>query len=537
MTSRGLSGYTISLLVGLFLVRGFILATVMPPFEAWDEYQHVGYIDYCARNDRPAVYQEATLDAAFLRAVGRFPRAAEVPLSAYGAATYAQYWATGPLPVTAGDAPVFLYEAQQPPLYYRLMAPIYRWCGGRENLRLAVSMLRLINVAFGAVTLGLVLGWIHTNVPGPLALGMGCWVAFHPLLLLNVTRVANDALAYLLGSAVVVLLLAKRGRSVWLQTIPIALLLPLAVLAKSTSLMLLPVVAAALVIRAVQREVHIGQTIASALLILVIGLAITWPYFSFNERHFGILTTMQEAIINHQANRHTLDVLRAMPLAEWGETTRSLWVTQALWVGGWSFLGMPHVPVDCYEAVLLLSALSFGAGMLSRAGRARLPFDLRQVALMALLVACVELGLMYHAAESYSAWSGVIATNPWYAALAIPWWLILLSAGVCSLRWDLIRVPLLWSMPIVCFVSDLYRFLVRVIPFYSASPLGVTSFRRLATLHPAGMGCGGVLCAAVLEGVLLALLVRAALQRFPGKADQTIRVGDPGCPTMGSSGA
>ena len=34
------------ILTGLVLCRGIVLLCVLPPFEGWDEYQHVGYIVY-----------------------------------------------------------------------------------------------------------------------------------------------------------------------------------------------------------------------------------------------------------------------------------------------------------------------------------------------------------------------------------------------------------------------------------------------------------------------------------------------------------
>ena len=40
------------ILTGLVLCRGLVLLCVMPPFEAWDEYQHVGYLAYLAETGR-----------------------------------------------------------------------------------------------------------------------------------------------------------------------------------------------------------------------------------------------------------------------------------------------------------------------------------------------------------------------------------------------------------------------------------------------------------------------------------------------------
>jgi len=512
--SPGLTLPAIFILVALFLVRGFILAAIMPPFEGWDEYQHVGYIDRCAESAQPVIYQQSNLDAAFLHAVAVFPRPEAAPLAAYGAATYAQFWTTGRLPAHDGHTPIELYEAQQPPLYYRLMASVYRLCGGRSDLPLAVSVLRLINVCFGAIAVALVLGWIRKDVPGSTALVMACWVAFHPLLLLNVMRVANDALAFLLGTAVVVILLSSHKRHFARQSILLAFLLPLAVLAKSTNLTLLPVAAAAIVIDVVRCQIKPLHALAASILILALGCAMTWSSFSFNLHHFGVLTSMQETIINHQANKHLLEVLTAMPIQSWAKTTGAMWVSQGLWTGGWSFLRMPLIAMIIYGTIIFLSACLLVAAILFRRGRSRLPIDPSRLTLMLLLLICVECGLMYHAAESYSAWSGVVSTNPWYAAMAIPWWMIVLCAGASTIPRPWGRLALLWSMPILCFIAELYGLLAKMIPFYSATPFGEESLRRLATLHPAGMGMDGVFTAAAIGvGFLIALIAIAVRSR------------------------
>jgi hypothetical protein len=108
----------------------------------------------------------------------------------------------------------------------------------------------------------------------------------------------------------------------------------------------------------------------------------------------------------------------------------------------------------------------------------------------------------------------VVTTNPWYAALAIPWWMIVLCAGASTIprRWG--RLALLWSMPILCFVAEFYGLLAKMIPFYSATSFGEESLRRLATLHPAGMGMDAVFTAAAVGvGLLIALIAIAVRSR------------------------
>jgi hypothetical protein len=48
------------LLIAAFLARGPLYLSVFPPFEGWDEYQHLGYIAYLDQARRIPVFGEST---------------------------------------------------------------------------------------------------------------------------------------------------------------------------------------------------------------------------------------------------------------------------------------------------------------------------------------------------------------------------------------------------------------------------------------------------------------------------------------------
>ena len=276
----------------------------------------------------------------------------------------------------------------------------------------------------------------------------------------------------------------------WRRSILLALLLPMAVLAKSTNLTLLPVAAAALLIGVWRREIRPLQALGATLFVLGLGGAMTWSYFSSNLHNFGTLTTMQEAIMNHEANRPLIEVLTAMPIRLWQRTTTAMWATEGLWTGGWSFLRTPKICMGFYEVILVLSAALFLARSLDSPWEGS-PSD-RSFAIAddGVAVSLRRVRPDVSRRRVLHAWSGKIATNPWYAAPAIPWWLIVLCAGASTVRKRWAQLALLWAMPILCFGVELYGLLAKMIPFYSATSLGEEALSRLATLHPAGMGNG-----------------------------------------------
>jgi hypothetical protein len=106
-----------------------------------------------------------------------------------------------------------------------------------------------------------------------------------------------------------------------------------------------------------------------------------------------------------------------------------------------------------------------------------------------MLVVLVHFGLMYHAIESYSAWGGKIFTNPWYAAVAIPWMLVLVGCGAQAAPGKWLRFIIVNGVPAVSLVSEAFGTLVTMPwEYYRSKPFGPTALSRMASIHPACMG-------------------------------------------------
>ena len=65
-----------------------------------------------------------------------------------GGLPYPQFWLSGDRPKFHPGPTPLLYEAQQSPLYYWLMLPVFNAAGGTDHLANSVSVLRLVNVGF-----------------------------------------------------------------------------------------------------------------------------------------------------------------------------------------------------------------------------------------------------------------------------------------------------------------------------------------------------------------------------------------------------
>ena len=123
------------LLVGLVLCRGLVLLCVMPPFEGWDEYQHVGYVEHVRQTGQAAVIGETMVPPAVLEAAVQFPQprhAVDDQLKPHGAVGYSTYWADPSLGASRRNEPAL--PGSTFPVLLPARGPVFGALGGVSNL-------------------------------------------------------------------------------------------------------------------------------------------------------------------------------------------------------------------------------------------------------------------------------------------------------------------------------------------------------------------------------------------------------------------
>ena len=573
-------GIFVVLLLATYVARGVLLACVVPPLEMWDEFQHVAYIDCVTRTGRSPVFPDSRVDATLLNQILKLPTC---PwewrwLSRYGELTYAQYWQQPAMGRVAPDEQgPQIYEAQQPPLYYWLAAPVYRKLSG--DLPLAVAVLRLINVGLTAIGLGAILlslGRACRDQRHAALLGLS--VVMQPLFLLNADRVANDGLAVMLGSLSIVWAMSLRRRFILIQSLGLGLLIGLGVMAKATDLVLLPFAEFCLVLSAFGKNslleapqsgmIHHGDTegtekrrkelsgslsssypppdpairntsepafstnartcVAACVLLLAGTAIVTGQYFLWSLHRYGTITPMQEAVMNHAAHVRFADYLRYAPLnltrlRAWRIMVQHWIIGDGLWVGGWSYLQPPRWLTTVYEVLLILGI----SGWILPAAFRRLrviavnPFtDILVGTRILVLCLLMLLAMSYHAIQSMVAWQGASATTPWYASVAVPWFLIGVFSGPLvfrGTRWGRFASLVVLLVPLLFLGTETYGVFFQMVPRYSCLPMSANALRRLATLRPGWLGLTTLAAALGLElslfAVAVALIVRSTALR------------------------
>jgi predicted membrane protein DUF2142 len=508
------------LLVGIFACHGLVVLCVLPPFEGWDEYQHVAYVDLMSQGGASPDSRHAVISKEFLTALTAFPQSARgaEQLQSIGVRTYREWWSSHDAPVAPQETqPIPLYEMQQTSLYYRLAAPFYSLCGGVRDLRVSVCVLRLMNLALGALALWVVLGALVAICGAELhATIVAILVAVQPMFVMATARVANDALALLLGSVAVALLLRAAERRAHLYDIVAGLVSGLAIVAKSVNLALLPFAAVAVVIPAIHRRASHRESIGRAVLVAGSALATTLAFSLLTTGRFEMVPPIVEEVTNQTAGRGIRHLLSAAVQLDWFHDLRRLWLHDAFWVGGWSYLKPSDLTRRAFEIAIVVCVLGLAIACVSRRSRERSVVfrDATDSAKLVALVLSFAAALAYHMVQSQAA-RGRVLTNAWYAALAWPWILALGYRGAMALPGAVVRAAVPCAFLTIFVATDVIGSFRRMLPTYTGLPFGSRAFERMASLQPwflgtvtlatASLVAVGLSCAAA---VLFAKIVR-----------------------------
>lgn len=163
-----------------FLLRGTFYCAVQPIWEGFDEWAHFGYIQHLAQAGHPPSRSEPVSDE-LRRSVELVPLSAAAAESSAESLTHDAFWRLRPddrlsrerqlreLRPSYNSAPVAntvlrQYEAQQPPLYYLLLAVVYVVLKD-VSLPAQVFALRFVSLLISAVGI-LLCCELASQVPG-----------------------------------------------------------------------------------------------------------------------------------------------------------------------------------------------------------------------------------------------------------------------------------------------------------------------------------------------------------------------------------
>lgn len=186
------------IILGLALIRGMLYVSALPPWGLNDEQQHFHYI-------------QSICEGGYIPIVGKDYISPEIALSSYQTKRREVFhWPSYPSshPQDWG-LEGYSYEGYQPPLYYIVLAPIYKWTALiSSNILVKLQVLKWASVCLSLITLYLLYHLVVLLFPRQqFAPFLVCsLIVWWPERTMSTSRVNNDVLVEVLGATLYVLL-------------------------------------------------------------------------------------------------------------------------------------------------------------------------------------------------------------------------------------------------------------------------------------------------------------------------------------------
>jgi 4-amino-4-deoxy-L-arabinose transferase-like glycosyltransferase len=526
----------------LFLIKGFLYASITPLWEGIDEPFHFAYIQSLAANKSLPVWGETFLDTDIARSTAYVPLPPLMPQLVHGKKlSYADYWQMQPeqqkelqkdLFALQADtdkivpSPVRLYQVQHPPLYYLLCVPFYKLMNS-SNLLEKVFALRLFSIfiaslsVIAAALVGRRFGLIGTLMLALMVLLPGFYV--------DVARVGNDSLGAAIFSFIFALLCFYDDRPSASKAFLAGILLGLGLLTKAYFLAAIPATIAFFAFLFVKDRQRQRSILIHACILILCAAALGGWWYARNYLLYGTFSGLQESIYFPSVGLSAR--IRAALQVNWLLILKHLFVTFS-WVSGWSFL---HLPKPAY-AIFIVLFITAGGGLLKYLfNQKEHPLKNHAFVAAALLIGFFTLGVAYHEVNVKATVKIMGGPGGWYFyALAAPISYILALGlahpGRVWARWSF----LLLSAGLV--LTELYGFFRILLPHYAGLarpaadgwglqllghlPVGKTLARLLvdkpAILSPAIVAVVLALCVILYLGMIIAWMMMTREMRHQG---------------------
>lgn len=487
--------------IAAFLARAPLYLSVFPPFEGWDEYQHLAYIAHLDETGTIPVFNEKSRVSLALR-----PLVIAMPHSRWGgeqvqewgALSYADYW-NAPVPTAGADREASssprLYQAQHPPLAYLLALPIWRALKTAHPLE-AIYAIRTMNLLLVAAALVLFAAALERLVPAFASrVAVFALVCLHPLFFQNVARVANDALALSTGLAGISLLVLADGRTLLTRGLLAAGCIAASVWSKQTSLTLIPALVLGVPLIGWIHGASAGRLWRVTSIVGIAFLGLVAPLWLWSYHQYGTIITTQDSVELVARGSVVAALATSLVNLPWGAVVDTLFVPGRPWVGGWSFLPMPETLAALYAWYWSILLTAAGVGAVIAISRRATPIEpaasgLRTeegagggLAVCAAVVIFTALGMIYHAVDSHAAF-GRSMTNPWYFMTALPFLFVLLVRGLEAINGRL-AIAAAAALAVLFVVIDLHGTWVQMPRAYASTTDAALQWLRLAAIHPA----------------------------------------------------
>ena len=355
-----------------------------------------------------------------------------------------------------GTAPA-MYEAQQAPLYYWMMAVPLR-LASEWSLAARVLLIRVLGVLLASLVVPIAYGAASCFTGSPTqALGVVAVIVCMPELMIDVSRAGNESLAIVVYSGLTLLLLIGIRPGHAKLFIAGGFLLGVGLLTKAYFVLAVPAFVLVAIYSLLRLPAERIRILLSAVAGIGLAALISVGWYWRNHVLTGSWSGEENDVTAAHLSRAHL--LSASGHVNWTGGITSVLVSH-IWFGGWSFLKLP-------KPVYLVFALGMAAALL---GLIKLVFKDRlrsgQLFVVLALYVCFWIGLLYDIFVVYIA-TGVSASDGWYMYAVVVPEVLLVCCGLYSIvpaRWHRAILPGLAS---VFAVIDFYGVTALLVPYYT----------------------------------------------------------------------
>jgi 4-amino-4-deoxy-L-arabinose transferase-like glycosyltransferase len=482
-----------------FLIRGAFYCVEQPLWEGFDEWAHFAYVQHLTTHGELPQRQDP-ISLELHRSLRSVPLSQSAAVSV-GGITHDEYWSLTDAQrlclgssasctfesanMQPGTLELTEYEAQQPPLYYVLMALAHLLLTPLElGLPIRVLVLRLLSIAVASLVVFLGHAIAQKVLPGTrLPLLVALLIASIPGLFIDMCRIGNDCLAIVLGAALVLLVfrVLETATDIRAWTL-LGLCFAGALLTKAYFLALLPVIPLAAVLAVSAHRLTRRRTALNcAWCLLLIAAAAGW-WYGLNILRTG--TVSGEQIDAASANVGIARKLWAATQVDWVSALDTAAFTH-IWVGGWSFLVVRSWMYHFIEGMAAISGIGLVLLVakhwrrVTASGRLSIQ-DARLLVLMcSFLLMCAALG--YYVVAVFLT-NGKSMALGWYLYAVIAVEVVLLSVGFVALFRRRVAVYVLSFLGLSAACLDVYTVHFLLAPYYSGL-IARTPSGHLETFH------------------------------------------------------
>lgn len=456
-----------------FLARGCFYSALLPVWEGYDEPYHFAFVQYVvAHRSLPVRSDPVSRDVQVSLHV--LPLSWEQRLHALAPPVYTQdsYWQ---LPEAnrhalqeqlrafppawsseSGTAPA-MYEAQQAPLYYWIMAVPLR-LASQWSLPAQVLLIRILSVLLASLCIPIAnLAARKFFASEAIGLGLIALIACMPELMIDISRAGNDCLAIPLYTLLTLLLLSAVEPGGSRLLVAAGAVLGLGLLVKAYFLVALPALVLLIAYAAWRAPAERKRVLLRGGLGLGLALLVSFGWYWRNRMLNGAWSGEQtEAAAAHFS---LAQLITTVGHVNWAGGVTSVLVSH-VWFGGWSFLKLPK-PVYILFA-LGMAAAAYGLTKFLIQDR----FHSRQQIVALVLYVLFWLGLLYHVFVGFVA-TGVSASCGWYMYAVVVPELLLVTCGLFAIvpkRW---RNAVLPALTAAFAAIDLYGVHALLAPYYT----------------------------------------------------------------------